>query len=200
MSFARSGNDAFQHDRTVEELCAVVFVGFLFEFVFSQDAVFLRPFKEFALEVHFLVGHAVDVEQAANDAFLDKPLAVVVATVEVNSAHKRFKGVSADVVAARSRLSRRLDEAVEAEVGREFVERRALHDFAARAGEEALTFARVAVVDDVAHNGFEDGIAKIFQTLVVDRFTSAVAVALRFVGQRGAVKFKIVWIKSEYSV
>ena len=180
----------------MEELCAVVFVGFLFEFVFSQDAVFLRPFKEFALEVHFLVGHAVDVEQAADDAFLDKPLAVVVATVEVNSAHKRFKGVSADVVAARSRLSRRLDEAV----GREFVERRALHDFAARAGEETLTFARVAVVDDVAHNGFEDGIAKIFQTLVVDRFTSAVAVALRFVGQCGAVKFKIVWIKSEYSV
>ena len=35
VSFARSGNDAFQHDRTVEELCAVVFVGFLFEFVFS---------------------------------------------------------------------------------------------------------------------------------------------------------------------
>ena len=90
--------------------------------------------------------------------------------------------------------------AVETEVGREFVERRALHDFAARAGEEALSFARVAVVDDVAHNGFEDGIAEIFQTLVVDRFTSAVAVALRFVGQRGAVKFKIVWIKSEYSV
>ncbi len=55
----------------------------------------------------------------------------------------------------------------DAHLGGEPVERVALHNLAARAGEETLALALEMAVDDVAHDSVEDGVAEKFETLVV---------------------------------
>lgn len=50
----------------------------------------------------------------------------------------------------------------------ELVQRFALHDFGAGVGEEALATAFEMLIDDVAHDGVEDGVAQEFQPFVVD--------------------------------
>ena len=69
VAFALAGIESFDDDGS-EEGGAVGFVvvgGGVFEF--ETDAVFLAPFEELALEVHFFARHGLEIEDGADDAF-----------------------------------------------------------------------------------------------------------------------------------
>ena len=126
--------DVFDEDYATEHGAVAVAVFQLFHAVVGLDAVFLRPFEELALEVDFLVGQSVDVDEAAEDALLDEPLAEGVAAVQVDGADEGLEGIAADVAVVRARAGAALYEAVEAQFLGQAVERGALYDLAARAG------------------------------------------------------------------
>ena len=78
-------------------------------------------------------------------------------------------------------------------------ERFAADDFRAGVGEETLAFVLEAMIDDVADDGLEDGIAKKFQTLIVQRLVAPFLrlILLRLVGESDAIQFDIVGIESQ---
>ena len=50
----------------------------------------------------------------------------------------------------------------------QFVEVGAAYDFGTHFGEVAFALVGVFLVEEVGHNGAEDGVAEVFETLVVD--------------------------------
>ncbi len=98
MSFTFSGLQAFYEYYAAEYYLTRLFSGSLVHLEFRLYAVLLCPLQEFALEVDFFLGYAVEVEQAAYDAFLYEPFAVVVAAVEINGANEGFEGIATYII------------------------------------------------------------------------------------------------------
>ena len=63
----------------------------------NAHTVFLAPFDELALEVHFLVSNLIDVNHLCQNAIAHELHACVVATVEVNGTYKRLEGVATHI-------------------------------------------------------------------------------------------------------
>ena len=165
------------------------------------DAVLLRPLQEFALEVDFLARHGVHIEQRTDDAVADEPLAVAVAAVQIDGADEGLEGVAADVDIVGAGHERLVDEFIQSHLVGKAVEHGALHEFGAGAGQEALALTGVFVVEDVAGDGFEDGIAEILQPLVVERALEALSAAGaklgRLMGQGDAIDVQVAGIKAQ---
>ena len=77
------------------------------------------------------------------------------------------------------------------------VQRVPLNDFASCACKETLAFPFEVAVDDVAHNGVENGVAEKLQTLVVHGFPLFVASGHALVHQSELVIVYAVWIEAE---
>ena len=221
---AAAHRDAFEYNDRAEALAA------LFGFGVDKldvDAVLLAPFKQLALEVHLLLRYIVEVDVAADDAVLDKPVAVLVAAVEVDGAHQCLESVAADVGVAHARALGGDDELFESHLRRQAVESLALHNLRTGGSEETLALVFEVAEEDVAHHRLEHGIAEVFKSFVVERLCGRVvalrlavaavaaarlavaavayglfapAVAKRLVRESHAVDVYVVRIKSEYVV
>ena len=197
-AFAFAGGDAFE-DGIGAELGAVARGVYAFvELEFELDAVLLAPFEELALEVDLLACHVVKVDELADDAVAYEPVAVAVATVEIDGTHEGFKGVATQIIVVGVAGGVLPDERVETRLFCQAVEGVALHEFAACGGEKAFALALVAVEDDVAGDGFEDGVAQKFEAFVVERTSLFAADVLRrFVGEGYAVELDVVGVEAE---
>ena len=166
-SLSLSDGDAFHEEFAVEEFHVLALVKVS---DFQLEAIFLAPFQQFAFEVHLFLCHGVKVNVASDDAVADEPMAVAVASVQIDGSDECFKGVSPDVCVRHSGSLGDVNQFFESHLRSESVERFALHDFGSGGGEESFSFVFEMTEKDVRHHSFEDGVAKIFQPFVVDGF------------------------------
>ena len=163
------------------------------------DAVLLAPLQQLRLEVDFLVGHLVDVDDLRQDALLHEAHAGVVASVQIDGADESLEGVATHVAVVRRRMPGRLDELCDAHFLRQLAQRVAAHQLRARIGEEALALALETAVHDVAHDGIEDGIAQKLQPLVVQRLALLVATPYTLMQQCLFVMLDVVGVEAQYA-
>ena len=169
-SVALSAIDAFDDDARDELGGGAVAEHLLREhFKLDGELVFLAPFDEFALVVFFLLRHFVDVDEAAEDDVAHEFLADGIAAVEVEGSEEGFEGIAVHVTVVGRRDGAFVqDEFVEPDLHGELVEGVAAHEFAAQGGEVAFLLVGVALVEQVGDDGAEDGVAEVFEPLVVD--------------------------------
>ena len=135
--------------------------------VFQAYPVFLAPLYQFALEVHLLVGHLVQVDDARQDAILHKLHAGVVAAVQIDGAHQCLEGVASHVVVVCLGVGVGTNQFHDAHLLCQFVQCFALHQFASGVGEKALALAFKVAINDISHHCVKDGIAQKLQSLIV---------------------------------
>ena len=68
-------------------------------------AVLLAPFDEFALEVHLLVSHLINVYHFCQDALLHEFHAGIITTVQINGTNQRFESISSHITVMRRTVS-----------------------------------------------------------------------------------------------
>ena len=200
VAFSGTSLEAFDDNLILEHGTSTLIGGFCDVLKAEVDAVFLAPFDEFALEIHLLIGHLIDVYQLSEDAFLHEAHAGFIAFVEVDGAHQRLESVASHVAVVRRAAPIAKHQAGDAHLFGQAVERFALHKFRACVGQEAFTLARKVPIDDVTHDGIEDSIAEKFQPFVVHRTPFCVAPHDTFVHQCQLVVANIVGIEAQDGV
>ena len=156
---------------------------------FEHDAVLrlLAPLDELALEVVVLLGHLLEVDVLAYQLMQEEAVAPGIATVEVDGAHQCLEGVAGNEAVVGAVDMGGLYETDQPCLLGNAVEAAALHYLAAHGGEEALFLAGELVVEDVAHHGLDDGIAQVFEPLIVFLLLARTVVVERAVHQGLAV-------------
>lgn len=157
----------FEHYACDEDRCGAVLFLFVNEAELEVETAFLSPFNKFGLEVDFFVCDGIDIDKLSEDAVAHEEHTCVVASVEIDGAYECLEGVAAHVAVVGSIGAVGSYEAFEPHFLGEPVEGFALNDFAAGVGEESFSLAGEVVIEEVAGNGFEDGISEKFQPLVV---------------------------------
>ena len=160
----------------------------------------LAPFDESRLEVHFFARHLVEVDVVLENLLLYEELAAVVALIQIDGADEGFESIAIHVAVVRGGAGGVLHQLVQSDFHGEFVQCFALHDFGAGVGEESFATAFEMLVDDVAHDGVEDGVAQKFQTFVVDEAPFLRAHGDGFVQQGLLIDFDVTREESEDSV
>lgn len=130
--------------------------------------VFLAPVYEFAFEIPFCVGHGVDVEVDVDDLVDNHVAGEVVAFFEVDCTDEGLEGVTVDGFEDALRFAVVLDELGEAYLLSQLVEVGTADEFGAHLGQIAFALAGVFLIEEFGHDGAEHGVAKVFETLVVD--------------------------------
>ena len=92
------------------------------------------------------------------------------------------------------------NQGIDAQVARQSVEGRALYYFTACAGQKSLGSSLEMVKYDVAHYGFEDGVAQKFQSFVVVGASLLVSVDVGFVCEGNTIDFELMRIEAENGV
>ena len=123
-----SGHDSFNRNDGFESL-SFAFAGHILKV--DVDAVFLAPLQEFALKVHLLLCHVVEVDVMADYAVGNKPMAKAESAVQVNGTHQCFEGIATNVCVRHARALCSLNEAFQPHLGGQFVQRFTLHNFRA---------------------------------------------------------------------
>ena len=101
------------------------------------------------------------------DFLLHELLAAVVALVQVDGAYEGLEGVAVHVAVVRRGARGVFHQFVQPYFHGQLVQRLALHYLGAGVGEEAFAASLEVAVDDVAHNGVQDGVAQEFEPFVV---------------------------------
>ena len=167
------------------------------EFELQLVLYLLAPLDELALEVVVLLGHLVDVDMPAHNATVEETIAIAVAAVEVDGTYKSLEGVAGDEAVVGTVDVGRLYELYQTCLLGEAVETAALHYLAAHRGEEALLLAREVMVEDVAHHGFDDGIAQVFEALVVLLLVVGAVMVDRAMHQRLAIDRHLAGVEAQ---
>lgn len=177
IAFAAAAEDAFDGEARDEDGRGAVGQHLLRNHVeLELQLILLAPLNQFALVVDLLLRHLVDVDMTGEDDFVHETAAGAVAAVEVQGSDEGFEGIAVHVaVVCRGDGTFVQDEFVQSELYGQLVERVATHDLAAQCGEETFLARRVALVEDVGHDGTEDGVAQVFEALVVHAFVTFLA-------------------------
>lgn len=130
----------------------------------------LRPLQKPALEVHLLISNLVQVYQLFQYATLHEPQAIAIAAVKIHCSHQCFKRIACYVTVVHMGAALILHQFVKPNLHCQAAERIALHNLAARSGEESLLLSREVAVHNLTHHGIQYSIAQEFQPLVVLRF------------------------------
>ena len=158
---------------------------------------FLPPLDELALEVVILFGYLVEVYMCSYDTLLEEAVAVAISAVEVDRTDEGFKSVSRDETVVCMVDVCRLYELYKSYLLGYTVEAAALYYLATYGGEEALFLAREMVIEDVAYDGLNDGVAQVFETFIVFLLLVMTVVIDRAVYQRFVVYRYLMGIESE---
>lgn len=157
----------------------------------------LAPLDKLALEVVVLLGYLLEVDVFAYEAMFEETVAPGIATVEVDGAHQSLEGVAGDKAVVGAVDMGRLYEVDQPRLLGNAVEAAALHYLAAHRSEETLLLTGKLVVENVAHHGLDDGIAQIFESLIVFLLLALAVVVERTVHERFAVDGDLARIESQ---
>ena len=178
--------------RTVFCLCLVE------QDVLERDLMFLTPFQQLALEVHFLIGQLVDVYEAMHYLLTDEGLAMSIASVEIDGSDKSLESVAGKVAVVRLVVFVLTDKLVESYFRRQPSERLSLHNLASCIGEEAFSLLWKVVEDYLAYDRVEHGIAKELEPLVVERRATLGLSEHRLVHQGFLIEAYLMWIEAQH--
>ena len=198
VAFAAAALMPFDDDLRAEERRAVLGLRFVHQDIFEVDLVLLAPFQQLALEVDLLPCKLVNVDMTVQYSLRHEALAVGIPAVQVDGAHEGFEGIACHVAVVRLVLCMPLHEFVEPYLHGQPAQRLALHDFAARVGQESFALAGEVMVDYLAHDGVEHGIAQKFQTFVVDGRSALAVRQHRLVHQGFLVQADVVRIEAQH--
>ncbi|EJX09074.1 hypothetical protein EVA_02815 [gut metagenome] len=132
-----------------------------------MDTVFLTPFQQLALEIHFLIGYDVNIQELAHNPLFDEPFAVGISAVEIGSTYQGFKSITSDMITCLAGLQRRVNELCQPKFFCQFVEGSALHNLAAGTGQETFVFPVVTMVDNVTNNCLQNGISQELKAFII---------------------------------
>ena len=198
VAFAASTFCTVDDDLRVEERRTVFGLCLIQQDIFERDFMLLAPLQQLALEVHLLIGKLVDVYEAMHYLLPDEGLAMTVPSVEINSADECFEGVACEIAVVRLVVFVATNQFVETNLCRQSSERLALNDFAACVCQEAFSLAREVMIDNLAYNSIQHGIAKELETLVVDRCAAFFVGEHRLVHQRFLIEAYLVRIEAQH--
>jgi len=137
------------------------------ELKLDGDPVLLGPLDKAGLEVLLGLDQIVEVEALFYQAVDDKSAAALVALIQVHGADECLQRIAADVAVVGRRVHHGPHVAVEVQRVADAVEALALDDLGARGGQEALVLGGVSLVEEIGDYGVEDGVAQVFQPLVI---------------------------------
>ena len=146
----------------------------------SAFLVLLRPFEELALEVDIGLLQLLHVDVDVDDAVDDDVFGEVEAAVKVDGTHQGLESIAAYRLEAATRVTLVFNQVEQPNLLRQLVQTGTAHNLGAQLGKETLPLIGVLAVEELRHDGTQDSVAQVFETLVVD----AMAV-LR--GRRGTV-------------
>ncbi len=169
----------------------------VYKFKHDGKLCLLAPLDKLALEVVVLLGHLLEVDVLAYQSMPEEAVAPGIATVEVDGAHQSLEGVAGDEAVVGAVDMGRLYQVYQPRLLGNAVEAAALHYLAAHRGEESLFLTGKLVVEDVAHHGLDDGIAQIFESLIVFLLLALAVVVERTVHERLAVDGDLARIESQ---
>lgn len=129
--------------------------------------IFLSPVDEFALEIPVGMGHSVNIDVEVDDFVDDYVACEFIAFFEIDGSDECFEGIAVDGLEDALRHAVVLHQLGESDFLRQFVKVCAADDFGAHFGEETFALAGVFFVEEFGHYGAEDGIAEVFEPLVV---------------------------------
>lgn len=157
----------------------------------------LAPLNETALEVVVLLGYFLEIDVLADDALLEETIAVGIATVEIDGSYQCLEGVARDEAVVCTVDMGRLYEFYQSSLLGYAVETAALHYLATHRSEESLLLPWEMVVQDIAHHGFDDSIAQIFEAFIVFLLFVRAVVVERTVYQRFVVYGNVAGVEPE---
>lgn len=158
----------------------------------------LTPLQQLALEVHFLIGELVDVDELTHYLLADEGLAVPIASVEIDGSDEGFESIAGKVAVVCLVLLVSADELVEAYLLSKPAKRFSLHYLASGVREEPFSLLWKVVEDYLAHHCIEHGIAQELEALVVDRRTTLGMSEHRLVHQGFLVEAYLVGIEAQH--
>lgn len=168
VTFSAGTFKAIDDDLRVEERRAVLCFGFCQQNILQGDFVFLTPFQQFAFEVHLLIGHLVQINEAMQDFFCEEILAVGISPVQIDGANECLERISGQIAVVHLVVLVAPDEFVEAYLSCQFAQRFALHNFAAGIRQKTFALAGEMVIYNLSHNSTQDSIAQELQPFVVE--------------------------------
>jgi hypothetical protein len=170
------------------------------EFKLQFVLFLLAPLDEFALVIVILLGHLVEVDVLANETFLKETIAVGIATIEINGSHKCLEGIAGDETVVCMIDMGGLYEFDQTYLLGYTIEAAALHYLAACGCEKSLSLTIEVMIEYIAHDGFDDGISQILETLVVFLIFVRTVVIERTVHQCLPIDVDIMRVKAEHLV
>ena len=189
-----TSRNTFNNHRCVERRTRAVWIVSATIYEIEVNAILLFPFQQFTFEIHLLVSHGVEVKHSTDDAFFYELKSISETTVKINGTHQCLKTISFEVWVVRASVCLTLYQAVYAKFFRQFAERLTWHYFRACVGEKSFAFVGVLTINNVTHHSFQHGIAKEFQTFVVERLVACLfrAIFVRFMGKSCAIQVNVV--------
>lgn len=152
----------------VEEGRAVFVFGFCKQDIFKGDFMLLAPLQEFALEVHLLVCHLVYVNETTQYLLLHEALAMAVTSVEIDGTDECFESIAGKIAVVCLIVFVAADELVETNLRCKFAECLPLDYLASGICQEAFSLAGEVMIDYLAYDSSQNGIAEKLQSLVVE--------------------------------
>ena len=185
-------NLCIEERRTVFCLCLVE------QDILERDLMFLTPLQQLALEIHFLVSQFVDVDKASHYLLLDEGLAMAVSSVKVDGTDEGFEGIARKIAVVRLVMFVSADEFVETYLCSKSSERFPLHNLASSIRQEAFSLTREVMIDNLAYDSTQDGIAKELEALVVQAVPFFVLGEHRLVHQRFLIDADVARIEAQH--
>ena len=135
----------------------------------DRVVVFLAPLDQPALEIVLRLGQFFERQVFAEEAVDEQPVDEIVSLIEVDRTHHRFERIAEDVL-LRQRIAAPVenDVTVETDLAGDRVERLARNDFRPELGHESFVAVGEFDVKVVRRDGFDHGVAQIFEPFVVD--------------------------------
>ena len=168
VTFSAGTFKAIDDDLRVEERRTVFGLCLIQQDIFKRDFMLLAPLQQFALEVHLLIGKFVDVYEALQNFLSDEGLAMLIPSVEIDSADERFEGIASKIAVVRLVVFVATNQLIETYLFRQFSQRCTLNNLTSCVRQETFALAGEMMEDDFAHNSTEDSISEELQAFVVD--------------------------------
>ena len=114
--------------------------------------LFLRPFKELALEVDIGLLQFIDVNMYLDDAIDDDVLGEVETLIKIDGTHEGFEGIATHRTGIVTHIGGMADIGTKAQFFRQFVEGNTTHNAGTHLGEEAFGLGGISVEEIIGHD------------------------------------------------
>ena len=182
----------------IEERRTILCLRLVKQHILEGYLMLLTPFQQLALEVHLLIGNLVQVDETVQYLVRYEALAISIASVQVDGSDECLKRIPTHIAVVHLVVFLASDKLVKAYLGCQLAKRLTLHDLAACISQEAFTLVGEMMIDNLAHDSTQHGIAQELQPLVVERSPALSMRKHRLVHQGFLVKSDVMRIEAQH--